>query len=63
MLCGDLDGKKIQERGDICIHMANSLCCMVENNNIVKQLHSNKKFFLKCETDKYLEVSTVAIVR
>ena len=26
VLCGDLNGKEIQKRGDICIHMADSLC-------------------------------------
>ena len=30
MLCGDLNGKKIQKRRDICIHNANSLYCTVE---------------------------------
>ena len=40
---GDLNGKEIQKRGDICIHIANSLCCLAENNNI-KQLYSNNFF-------------------
>ena len=35
-------GKKVKEGGDICIHIADSLCCTAENN-IVKQLYSNKK--------------------
>ena len=39
---GDLSGKEIQKRGDICIHIADSLCCTVETNDIVKQLYSNK---------------------
>ena len=30
MLCGDLNGKEIQNRGDICIRIADSLCCIVE---------------------------------
>ena len=29
MLCGDLNGKEIQKRGDICILIADSLCCTV----------------------------------
>ena len=29
---GDLDGKKIQERGDICIRVADSHCCTAEAN-------------------------------
>ena len=32
MLCGDLNGKEIQKRGDICIHMADSLCCTADTN-------------------------------
>ena len=32
MLCGDLNGKEIQKRGDICICIADSLCCTVETN-------------------------------
>ena len=39
ILCGDLNGKEIQKRGDI----ANSLCCTVETNiTLLKQLYSNK---------------------
>ena len=47
VLYGDLNGKEIQKRGDICIHMTGSLCCTAENNNIVNQLYSNKKLILK----------------
>ena len=32
MLYGDLNGKKVQKRGDVCIGVADSLCCMVEIN-------------------------------
>ena len=34
MLCGDLNGKEIQKkkRGDIVIHIADSLCCTAETN-------------------------------
>ena len=28
----DLNGKEIQGIRDICIHMTDSLCCMVETN-------------------------------
>jgi len=36
--------KEIQEAGDVCIHIADTLCCTAETNNIVKQLYSiNKK--------------------
>ena len=30
VLCGDLNGKEVQGRGDIHIHMADSCCCMAE---------------------------------
>ena len=34
-------GKKTKT-GDICIQMADLLYCMVETNNIIKQLYANK---------------------
>ena len=44
MLPRDLNGKEIQKkRRDVCIRRADSLCCTVETNIIVKQLHSKKK--------------------
>ena len=33
-----------RKRGDICIHITDSLCSIAETNNIVKQLYSNKDF-------------------
>ena len=38
----DLNGMKIQKRREICTHIADSLCCTAENNNIVKQPYANK---------------------
>ena len=32
MLCGDLNGKEIQKREDICIHIADLLFHMEETN-------------------------------
>ena len=32
VLCGDLNGKEIQKRGDICIRITDSLCCVAETN-------------------------------
>ena len=32
MLYGDLNGRKIQNRGDICILVADSLFCTAETN-------------------------------
>ena len=35
---------RFKKWGDICVHIADSLCFIAEtNNNIVKQLYSNKK--------------------
>ena len=42
MLCDNLEGwdglgagKEVQERGDVCIPMADSCCCMAEANTIL----------------------------
>ena len=35
LFSGDLDGKEIQKRGHIRIHVADSLCCTVETNAIL----------------------------
>jgi len=32
LLCGDLNGKEIQKRGDVCVQTADSLCCTVGAN-------------------------------
>ena len=32
VLCGDLKGKEIQKRGDVCIRTADSLCYIAETN-------------------------------
>ena len=46
--CGDLNGKEIQKRGDICIHIAASLCCTAEaKHSIVKQLYYCKVISLQ----------------
>ena len=42
MLCDDLEGKdeeggrEVQEGGDICTHIADSLCCTAESNTTLK---------------------------
>ena len=41
VLRGHLNGKEIQERGNVCAHIADSLCCTRETNT-VKQPYSNK---------------------
>ena len=37
-----LNGKEIQKEGDIYLCVADSFCCTVETNNIVKQLYPNE---------------------
>ena len=32
MLFGNLNGKETLKRGDICVHIADSLCCTAETN-------------------------------
>ena len=53
MLCGDLSGKEIQGRGDICICVADSLCYKAETNTPlwsnytpIKMLKKNKNKLL-----------------
>ena len=36
VLCGDLNSKETQKRGDICIHIAEALCCTVETNTTLQ---------------------------
>lgn len=38
--------EEAQQRGDICIVIADSLYCIPETNTIVKQLHPNKKIVI-----------------
>ena len=51
MLCGDLDGKSIQKRGDLCICIADSLCCIVETNTILSSNYTPIKINFKKELD------------
>ena len=50
MLCGDLNGKAIQKTEDICLYMADSLCCTAENNITLSRKYTPIKFFLKTES-------------
>ena len=51
MLCGNLNGKEIQTRGDICVHVADSLCHTadltqlgsVTNYNPIKKVKKNNE--------------------
>lgn len=43
MFWGDLNEKEIQKRGDMCIHVSDSLCCTEEFKKL-KQLYSNNVF-------------------
>ena len=38
VVCGDLNGKETEKRGDMFIHAANSLCYTVDTHTIVNQL-------------------------
>ena len=58
MFCGDLNGKEIQGRGDICIHMADLLCCTAELTQHCKAtiLQLKKKSYSICKKkEKRLE--------
>ena len=53
-LCGDLHGKEIQKRGDICTVMADSFCCAVETNTTLESNYTlitskKKKKRLQCK--------------
>ena len=45
-------GREVQEGEDLGIHTGDSLCCMAETNNIVKQLYSS---FLKMHKPKKIK--------
>ena len=40
VLCGDQNGKEIQGKGDICIHVADSLCCTAETNTTLQSTYT-----------------------
>ena len=42
VLCGDVTGKQIQKRGDICLRIADSLCCTVETNTTLLSNYTPK---------------------
>ena len=43
VLCGDLNGKEIQKRGDMCIHTADSFHCTVETNTTLLNNYTSIK--------------------
>ena len=43
MLCGDLNGKEFQKRGDMCTCTADSLCCTVESSTTLQSNYSEVK--------------------
>ena len=43
MLCGDLNGKEIQKRGDMCIHTDDSFHCTVETNTTLLNNYTSIK--------------------
>ena len=48
MLCGDLNGKEIQKRRDICIHITNSFCYTAETNIRLKSNYTPIKILKIC---------------
>ena len=42
---GGRGGREVSEGEDVCIHTGDSLCCIAETSNSVKQLYSS--FFFK----------------
>ena len=36
MLCGDLSGKEMQKRGDVCMRMIDWLCSIIENGSTLE---------------------------
>ena len=53
MLCNDLEGwdreggREAQEGGDMCMHMADSLCCATVNNTVLCNNYTPVKIYLK----------------
>ena len=45
--CGNLNGREVQKGGDICMCMADSLCCAVEANTTLWSNHTPIKINLK----------------
>ena len=41
VFCGNVNRKELQKREDLCICVADSLCCIAETNNVVKQSYSS----------------------
>ena len=52
VLCGDLSGKEIWKRGDLCIHIADSLCCTVETNTTLLSTYTLTSFFKRQQTPR-----------
>ena len=53
MLCGDLNGKEIYKAEDICIPVADSLCCTAETNTTLSSNYTPIQInFLKKGTSK-----------
>ena len=56
MLCGNLNGKEIPKRGDLCIHIADLLCCIMETNATLQSSYSSIKINLKKKRKVSLEI-------
>ena len=61
MLCGNLNGKEVQKRGDIYLYLAESLCC-TEETNIVSNYTPIKIDFLK-KIEQRIQIHTQSQTR
>ena len=47
VLCGDVNEKEIQKGGDICTHVADSLCCTAEIDTTLQNNYTKIKLIKK----------------
>ena len=50
MLCGDLNETEIQKRGDLCIHVVDSLCRTVETTTTLQSNYTPIKIRINLKT-------------
>ena len=46
VLCGDLNGKEIQKRGDMSVDIADSLCCTAETDMTLQSNYTSMLLLL-----------------
>ena len=62
MLCGDLNGKETQKKGDICIRIADSLCNTAETHTTLESNYTPIKIKTKKKQYLYYDCSCAACV-